>query len=369
MINTLKVGAIKIADCVNRLYDPFKTATFPRHSSLSDVALSFNKELEERFVVDGKFMYELPMPADEGDHALFQGLYTGYLALVGKPVDKAVYNIRALFINGDTLIRGHHQDGSINDTTSNDSATGVLFGLYCLHKYANRAADDLIVKWVQKICDSNYALTDMNGVATKYGKLEDGWRTDPLRITLLLALLSLASKIDCRFDERYEKLYNSYKPLLPYPKVKLLWLDTDYDTHRAAIHLHILWQLTHDTIYAKGLRRLHRISAKSSNCAVNVLCSPVVPDVDLSMLYTFNTAPRTTVEALNSGIVPTVKWGKKLRAVSPLPIYMRGSQEYHWQRNMFSVDEWKGNTVGNISHSNLDFLLVYGLAKRLGIAL
>lgn len=372
IINVSKMLAIWLTDIVNRLINPFEERRFEERADLRELESRFATHLERNFKDEtGLFMYQKPMPEDRGDHALFQGLYIAYRALKGNLLEGEIWGIPAFFVNN-RLIRGRYADGRINDTTSNDSATGMLFGLYCMWQYQNsKPAKELIVKWAQQIIDDGYALADSTGKPTKYGQLENGIKTDPLRITLLLALLSLASRIDRKFIDIYETIYQKHREILPYPKVRLLWLDTDYDTHRAAIHLHILWELTRDTIYKDGLKRLHSITRKENNAWVQVLCSPVIApeELNLTILNTFEYDARirgnVAVDPLEAP--KTVKWGKHTRCVQTLPIRQRGSQEFFWQRNMFSYREWAGNTTPYAYHSGLDFLLVYWMGKRLGL--
>lgn len=371
MINFIKIGAIWFADTINRLFNPFEEAVFAEKADLRDLESRYFKDIEANFKTGGKFLYQKPMPEDAGDHALFQGLYTAMRVLKGQDVTHEMEEIYRLFIDG-TLIRGYHSDGRPNATTSNDSATGMLFALYCIWQYRGPQANALITRWARRIVDANYALTDLNNVATPYGQLERGWKTDPLRITLLLAILALANKIDSyQFERHYEAIYKKYREILPYPKVRLLWWDTDYDTHRAAIHLHVLWQLTRDRCYQRGLRRLHRITKKENNAWVQVLCSPVLEpqELNLTILNTFNPyfRERGNIQTKNSGTVEAVKWGKHKRAKQTLSIWRRGSQDFFWQRNMFSLDEWTGNETANVWHSHLDFLLVYWMGKRMGL--
>lgn len=361
VINLIKVGAIWLCDLINKCWDPFEQATLPTVTvDLPTLEEKLFAHLQTNHVALGGFGYQLPMPDDAGDYALFQGLYLAILSLKKADTTAAFSALKELFING-TLIRGVRKDGTLNDTTSNDSGTGVLFGLWAIKDTV------LIKQWAQKICDAGYALTDLNGVPTQYGQLEQGWKTDPLRITLLLAILALAGR---DFEPHYEKLYAKYRLLLRYPKVKLLWWDTDYDTHRAAIHLRILWDLTRDTVYQDGLRRIHRISRKSNNAWVEALCAPVLErsDVNLSMLYTFTYEDRIkgAIQSINSGTVESVKWGDNVRAKQTLPMNKRGSQEFFWQRCMFSLDEWVGLTEAYVHHSGLDYLICYWLAKWQG---
>lgn len=372
MINYLKVGAIWLTDTVNKLYDPFEKATYSHVQSLNELEEDFFRDIRSRFVKDGHFAYELPLPADRGDCALFQGLYTAMINLKFPhdctEVREANAALGNYFVNS-TLIRGVREDGTFNDTTSNDSATGALFGLYCIWRRGTWEADHTIQRWADRIIDANYALTNLEGEPTKYGQLVDGWRTDPLRLVILLSILKLAA-VTCSgesvYQKHYDKLYRMYRPLLRYPKVRLLWLDTDYDTHRAAIHLHVLWSLTADTVYADGLKRLSRITAKENNAWVQLLCQPF-GDGDYSILNTFHSPRRLlgNIESINN--VESVKWGKRERAKAVLPIDHRGSQEFFWQRNMFSKDEWVGNTSAGAYHSGLDFLLAYWLGIRLGL--
>lgn len=372
LINLIKVGAIWLTDLLNRLR-PFKEKRFTDTADLRDLEERYSKDIETNFKNGGWFLYQKPAPEDSGDEALFQGLYLGMRVLKGANIDREWDAFQSLFQgeHKDILIRGFTADLKMNDTTSNDSATGALFALYCLWQHRGTMANDLIGRWAQRICESNYALTDLNNVRTKYGQLEDGWKTDPLRITLLLAILALAAKVDRNYLDIYDAIYEKYREILPYPKVRLLWLDTDYDTHRAAIHLHILWQLTHDTVYRDGLRRLHRITKPETNAWVQVLCSPVLEpeELNLTILNTFNPwfRDRGNIATKNSGTVLSVKWGSKTLAQQPLPVWRRGSQDFFWQRNMFSLDEWPGVVTPWAHHSHLDFLLVYWMGKRLGL--
>lgn len=385
LVNYAKVGAIWFTDVVNKLYNPFVMP--PEYSPIAIPSLlepQFYADLQLRFMQpSGEFFYQLPRPEDAGDTALFQGLATAMKIMKGTNVDTQLAFIHTLFVNG-TLIRGYDNNGKPNDTTSNDSATGMLFFFYIALWWGTpdvRAkAGALLRLWVNNLRAHNWALVDLQGNPTRYGRLEDGIKTDPLRMTLLLAILSVARIYDPAFGADYEALYLEYRPLLAYPKVKLLWWDTDYDTHRAAIHLHVLYQTTRDTVYRDGLRRIWRITEKERNAWVYTLCSVAMENPDARLIrlslstFDFNRRQLGTVESLNP--VPSVNWPPKLpfnltkpkvRAKSALPFYYRGSQEFFWQRNMFSKNEWVGNTTAHAYHSGLDFLICGWLANRLGI--
>lgn len=381
LLHLLEVGLIWIADTINKFYSPFKASQYG--VLVNDLLVQLEQQLyvhlNTSFVTNGRFKYQLPMPEDEGDAALFQGLYTGMMNLKHTEVTPELRAANAalggFFVDG-VLIRGIRSDGTVNDTTSNDSATGMLFGLYHIWRKGTWEADATIQRWAFKIIESGYALTNLKGVPTKYGQLEDGVKTDPLRITLLLAILALAAHTNVTnqgyFADHYKKLYLKYKLLLKYPKVKLLWWDTDYDTHRAAIHLHVLYNLTGDAVYADGLGRIARITEKENNSWVQILCWPFNgATINTTMMHTFTFEHRIkgNIESLNSPYFPGVKWGDNTRSVTALPMHHRGSQEFFWQRNMFSLDEWVGNAKAGTYHSGLDFLVAYWLAVRLKLSI
>jgi hypothetical protein len=376
IVNYVKVAAIWGTDIVNKLYDPFELPPY----TVGNVAPAlleplFYADMEARFMQpSGEFFYQIPRPEDAGDTALFQGLATGMKILKGVDVSKELEFIHTLFVNG-TLIRGYDNYGKPNDTTSNDSATGMLFFFYVALRWGSPDVRDkagaLLQLWVNNLRAHNWALTNLLGKPTTYGALEDGIKTDPLRMTLILGILAVARAYDPIYGVDYKELYDLYSPILAYPKVKLLWWDTDYDTHRAAIHLHILYWMTQDERYAKGLRRIWRISEKTQNAWVYTLCASALDTVDGSFIrrvlstFDFNRRQQGTLESLNPD-VPSVKWGNNIRCKYALPFDRRGSQEFFWQRNMFSKDEWIAKNWPAPYHSGLDFLLCGWLANRLG---
>jgi hypothetical protein len=381
IVNWIKVFVICLCDTINKLYDPFESNTaLPKVSELPDLDNKFASEIEQEFYLPtGEFLYQHPRPNDAGDTAIWQGIFTGMRILRGDDVSVPLRFLKSLFVDN-ALVRGYYPDGTANDTTSNDSATGPLFAFYCALRfgdaYTKEQAGKILVPWAKNLKSHGWALVDRNGQPTAYGRLDNGILTDPLRITLLLAILALASAYDPTFHDDYAALYRKYHPILAYPKVKLLWLDTSYDTHRAAIGLHILYWLTRDEVYKKGLQRIWRITSKENNAWVATLCAEALEALTNSyaqfvyriadILGTFDYQKRQlgNMESLNPDW-PSVKWGDKIRAKSPLPLNRRGSQDFFWQRHPFSRDEWVGITHPDTFHSGLDFLVCYHLAKRL----
>lgn len=377
-INWLKVLVVWLADTINRLYDPFEyNHDLAPVDTLENLDKKFAAELDAEFMMpSGEFLYQHPRPNDAGDTAIWHGVCCGMRILRGDDVSQQFKFLRSLFING-ALIRGYWEGtNEPNDTTSNDSATGPLFAFYCALRFGNETlkseVEAILLPWAENLKKNNWALANLKGQPTKFGQLENGIMTDPLRITLLLAILSLASAYDSKYLVDYNKLYDKYKPILAYPKVKLLWLDTSYDTHRAAIALHVLYWMTKDKVYKKGLQRLWRISGKTNNVWVYTLCAEALDKEETglidSVLQTFDYKKRQlgNMESLNNDW-PSVKWGDKLRAKKALPINRRGSQDFFWQRHPFSLSENVGNIIPGCYHSGLDFLVCLNLAKRLNV--
>lgn len=387
--NVVKVGVIWLTDIINWCYYPFtlqQTYGLPAQN-LQNLEALFDADLEARFIQPtGEFIYTLPKPADSGDTALFQGLATGMKILRGDDVTKELAFIKTLFPNN-RLIRGYYNDGTMNDTTSNDSATGAIFFFYCALKYGTpilqAEAVNILMPWLRQLKVDNWALCAQNGTPTTYGVLDNEVLTDPLRITILLALLALSIYASSsEFVGDYAEIYKKYKPILSYPKVKVLWYDTKYDTHRAAINLHVLYAITNDKRYKDGLQRIWRITKKENNVWVYTLCYSALDtnaenSVVATMLSTFDFAKRQLgdVQSLNDD-QPSLNWPKKLpfgvttpivRCKYPLPLNKRGSQDFFWQRDMNSLDEWVGNTTADVYHSGLDFLICYHLAKQQGL--
>jgi len=375
LVNWIKVIGIWVCDVVNCVRSPFvENVDMPVMSPL----LSYTEELFYNHIQQyfmrgtGEFLYEKPRPESAGDTTLWHGIYTGMAIMRGDEVTPEYNFLATLFDSNGRLGRGfiYDQDyyGTLNLTTSNDSATGVLWAFYCAYRWGtstDRARfGRLLLTWVKSLKANGWALVNDKDEPTKYGKFVNGALTDPLRLTLLLAVLRLAACYDAIYLTDYLELYHKYRPILPYPKVSLLWWDTSYDTHRAAINLHILFNLTSDRRYLKGLERLYRISKKQCNPWVNALCGRG-RIADILKSFDVQTRLKGDVITFNSDW-PTVKWGKKVRALKALPIYRRGSQDFFWQRHPFLINDWPLNDVPGAYHTGLDFLVCYWLAKRTG---
>ncbi len=403
MINWLKVVLIRLTDFINRFepFDEFTRPVQPKYpETLEDKAIKFENDLE-RFWVDGFLQYNLP--PNSGDQCLWHGMYTALSALrySVKGTEGSLHELKCCvsglrrhqrrgYEDDARLIRGCRADGSFEDEVSNDQATGHLLGIYFLWRYGDiecrAAARDLIAGLADELLDHNYALINAQGQPTKHGQLIQGVKTDPLNLTLCLAILRAAEAMthDPAYLWHYNKLVELYKPILPYANVRLLWWAKTHHAHRAAIHYSILCDLEdeHDIhrLYLKGLIRTWKMERKAASPWIYYLVrrQVLVDPADLqNCLKHLNEMTledkRFNAEKINSvnaefwrerGI-KFFKWGKHLRASQPLPRHFIGSQDFHDQRHPYAVDDWVGNGTGNIQHNGMDYLICYYGLKSL----
>lgn len=388
MFSWLKVAVIKLADAVNKVTDPwvpFTRNTMPAAGTLKDKADAFEADFISRFFDSSTSFFQYMIPWNTGDQSLWHGIASTMFAIRnqvvkdGKMLDACAAGLAKHQPNG-FLMRGKVGD-KIEWSTSNDQASGHLAGLYFTGQ------KDLAKQWAAQIIDHKYAMTEPDGTVTKFGQLENGILTDPLRLTLLLAILKYAGE-----DAHYKKLLSRYGNLVEFPKVSLntipKWgtIGKTYDTHRAAIHLSILADL--DPLcgwYRDGLSRMLPDAVKEGNIWVVLLClrqsldhvngESVVPTIK-KVLAEFDVKARLqgNIERINSTNasyweplgVKFKNWGGEILATQPLPRWTCGSQDFYFQRNLRSVDNWAGNKTADTFHPGLDFLLCYWLARALG---
>lgn len=396
LANWFKVAAIWLTDLINRFepFDEFTRPVEPKYpETLDEKAVKFENDLES-FWVDGFLQYNLP--PNSGDQCLWHGMYTALSALRYN-VKESDGSLRELmncvsglrrhqrrgFEDYPRLIRGCRADGTYEDEVSNDQATGHLLGIYFLWRYGSLecrgAARDLISGLADELLDHNYAFVNAAGEPTKHGQLIQGYKTDPLNLTLCLAILRVAAELthDPAYQWHYEQLVEKYKPLLPYANVRLLWWMKTHHAHRAAIHYSILCDLEDDhdihRMYLKGLIRTWKMERKTANPWIyylmrrQVLMDPGELENVKKHLEEFTLEDkRYNVERINSTRAPNFRWGGRRRAYQPLPRWQVGSQDFFWQRHMYSVDDWIGNTESNaLRHNGMDYLICYYGLKSL----
>lgn len=384
MFSWLKVAAIKLTDAINKVTDPwapFTRNTMPAAGTLKDKAAAFEMDFIGKFFDSSTSFFHYMIPWNTGDQSLWHGIASTMWSIRnqvvkdGKMLAASIDGLAKHQPNG-FLMRGKVGD-KIEWSTSNDQASGHLAGLYFTGQKA------LAKQWAAQIIDHKYAMTEPDGTVTKFGQLENGILTDPLRLTLLLAILKYAGE-----DAHYTKLLSKYGALVQYPKVSLntipKWgtIGKTYDTHRAAIHLSILADLDRSCLYyVDGLQRMVPDATQDGNIWVMLLAARAGVKVDTAIirkvLAEFDVKARLqgNIERINSTNaayweplgVKFKNWGGEILATQPLPRWTCGSQDFYFQRNLRSVDNWAGNKTADTFHSGLDYLLCYWLARGLGI--
>lgn len=391
--NVVKVGGIWLADIINHLHDPFEEFDRPEelkyHEWLHEKAGKFEVDLQDFFQPD-RSIYHYNIPFNSGDQCLWHGITTAMYALkysVTKnqaDLDRLVQCTYGLVqhqlvpVNGGPvrLIRGWRPDNTYEDEVSNDQVSGHLIGIYFLWKYGDIACRDvakvLIAGLADELAINDNKLINEDGSVTKHGSLENGLYTDPLNLTLCLAIYRTAYQItgERMYLARYDMLVKKYRPLVPYANVRLLWWEKTHHAHRAAIHYSILCDLETDhdlnRAYLAGLLRTWRMERKSANPWIYFLMrrvclyDPEHIDKCRKHLKEFTLEDKQyNVQRINSDRVETFQWGKHRRARQPVARWRAGSQDFFWQRHMYSADDWVGNAVGNVRHNGCDFLIAY----------
>ncbi len=424
LIELIKATAIRSADCLNALNDPFPAfdrPAFPKRDgkSLVDLESEFYSDLTGNFwACDGRILvHRLPIAdirtLDLGDQAIWHGVHCAMLAMRYSVSDgdqrsrtyaDLVEATKGLLlhqtVHGEPvprLIRGVSDDLKIwQDDASNDSLTGHIFGIYALWKWGPTSLQPVCVQLAlgigTELLGHNNALVGPDGKSTTYGSLIAGWKTDPLRLTLALAVYAMASTITKQpaFMKAYSDLYRQYKPLVVYPKVKLWWIENQNDAHRAAMHLAMLADLTTGEAnerYMDGLERLHDMTAKLGNVWVNALVAlgravqyPNDRAVALKVLSEFtledkqsNPGKDNSTPAREATIreqIPSFKrilWNGTYMANQPLPRWMARTQDFFWQRNLRSLDPGSSGGAPDSRLNGGDFLAAYWLSRITGI--
>lgn len=416
--NIVKVGGIWLADTINWLWNPFDKFTRPvvlkRTESLDSKAIQFETELNKFY--DQEVVYNSTInwdgtSADQGDQALWHGVTVAMRAIkysVTKDpndLEKVREGMTGLLVHQTAalgparrLIRGVTNPAyphiTFIDDVSNDGATGHLLGIYYAWKYGDAnikaEASNLIKGLADEILNNNYCLIGPTGAPTTYGTLINGWLTNPMCLTLCMAILLTASTIT--EDNTYLKAYWDVKDiygsagLYKYPKVSFLTWNNWNDDHRAAIHLSILADLdVNNHGYIKGLKRIWRLNKNTGNAWVAYLCGkhfdikneiqPCITLLNESYVEDFNNVQKINSEnatsANNLGIeinaysIASFMQGQFV-STQPLPRWRTGAQDFRYQRCPYSVDDWVGNATISQWFFGVDFLISYWGFKQIG---
>jgi hypothetical protein len=416
--NILKVGLIWLADTINWLWNPFDKFIRPmvlKYPEPLDVkAQKFESKLQQFYhdniVYDSTISWGVNFD-DVGDECLWTGITVAMIAIkYSVTKDPADLKMIRQGVEGLTLhqvaslepvrrlIRGVQDPlnphTSFIDDVSNDGASGHLLGIYYAWKYGDDdvklIANVLIRGLADEILNHNYCLVGPTGAPTTYGTLIDGWKTNPMGLTLCMAILLVASTIT--EDNTYLNAYWNVKEiygsagLYKYPKISLCTWNNWNDDHRAAIHLSILADLdVHNREYIKGLKRLWRLNKNTGNAWIAYLCGQhfEIPKEELQscikLLNEFYVEDENNIQKVNSNNPEVGKLGIEINEYSvaeflqgdlvstqPLPLWWSGSQDFRWQRCPYSADTWVGNTFSTQVFFGVDFLCAYWSFKQRG---
>jgi hypothetical protein len=410
--NIFKVGVIWAADMINWIWNPFDSFTRPMtleySESLATKAAKFETTLTQFYhngiVYDSTISWGVNFD-DVGDEALWHGITVAMWSLkysvTKDPNDlekirqgMVGLNLHQTASGGAVrrLIRGVQDPNNplttFIDDVSNDGASGHILGVY----YAWLYGDDAIKQQAQvlargiadEILNNNYCLIGPTGTSTTYGQLINGWITNPMCLTLCLAILKVASTITS--DPKYETAYNNVLEvygcayLYKYPKVSFLTWNNWNDDHRAAIHLSILADLdtANSEKFTDGLKRLWKLNRNSGNAWVAYLCgrhfsiSSTELNPSITLLNEFYVENENDTQKINSTNPAVATLGIKIKkyvilwfmrgelvSTQTLPLWWTGAQDFRWQRCLYSSDDWIGTTTPNQIFFGVDFLVAY----------
>lgn len=407
LFNSIKVLGINLLDIGNKIYSPYDAFTRPampkEQKKLSELECEFYQDLVTNFwgCNHQVLLHRIPLPQgsplDMGDQAIWHGFNTGILALRSHVMANAnsmdiLDVVKGLKLHQTIhtevkprLIRGVDEYCKTwQDDASNDSATGHLFGIYLGWKFGPEPLRPLFAELAlglaEELREHHHALVRSDGTPTPYGALEQGWLTDPLRISLALAIYAVASKIASpSFQLSYDALYKKYAAIVSYPKVTFLWKDNPNDTHRAAAHLAILSDLTKQLRYRQGLDRIRDMVEKDGNIWVNALCAWGIGSsrqndrpMALKVLSEFTLVDKQFNQGkANYPVTPydikAVKVDGTWRSKQPLPRHAVRSQDFFWQRNLHSIDVGSAGQPADSRLNGADYIGAYWLSRYTNI--
>lgn len=437
MLSWLKAKVLKLAEVVHREpYQEFTRPFFPAdpNKSLANITKEAESDFEDFKIFGGRIAVNYLMRdgfTDTGDQAIWHGFYTAMQAWKyavtqsredALKLETYVDGLRlhqptqndGIFVNditkyGSILCRGvRESDLAIQWDASNDSACGHLAGLWWAWQHGTYTikvrTSNLMSAWASDILYHEGALVNPTGKITRYGGLDQGIKTDPLRITLLMAIYGAAYRMtgSGRFFNAAQRTASSYRHLIPWGKTRIFSIDNHADTHRAAVQLRIMSECAAFEVYRKeireGMDRLFDIGYKQENAWICLMAGQYISPYPTNLSFDWwvkgvlsefsvekkkwnvtvdNVAAsgdRTIDFIKNDGhdgftiwLSQVKKWGHQLVALNPLPIWARGSQDFVWQRHPYSVRDWSGQTRGDTRHNCGDFLAIYWLARHIGL--
>lgn len=365
MISYLKGYGIRTALWLTDMFEPFEEFTRPEELA-SSLSLAYKADLMResfsKFIIRNgtttlsRLSLDPLQPEDIGDQALWHGVYSAFVYVNPKFAEGLMDHQP----NG-RLIRGIDSNGRAEDYASNDSACGHLVGLAA---YDLRAEAEM---WAKNVRDAGGCLLDPDNKPTKYGVLDNGWKSDPLRITLLLAIYKLGG-----LEKEHQALKRKHYGMLAYPYARLLWWGNYQDLLRGALQLNYLAKQDPDTVFRKGLLSLMKIARKHGNVFVMALCGEIVGFTEADRELALKVMREFPIKDLNRGVqlsekMPHTKWGEELVARQPLPKWKKWNQDFEWQRNPYALDSRLPAGEADSYLNGGDYLAAYNLGLKIGL--
>lgn len=371
-------------------------------------------------------MDRVPPALDTGDQATWQGIYAAmvaykYARAKSDVLQASITRLLKGMVQHQTfhkepaprLIRGYDRTQKTRvwqDDASNDTLTGHFAGLYFILRFGpieqRLLALELLANISRELIENKMCLIRADRTPTTYGKIINGVLTEPLQMTLALAILTVADHygLHPQAARMRDEVYTKYAPMIPYPKTVLGTLENWNDDHRAALHLSILaledksprmqelvqqgllrlWGLLKNrgNVWVNGLLALgmgdtiqHDVATEMRRQALLVLGEYELEDkrfdlqTDWSGTFDGHTYPGQTVLSCEG-----VAWRPRIisinsnpRSTQPMPHWCCSSQDFIYQRHRYSCRDWLGNTRPSQRFNGGDFLAAYHVNVLAGI--
>ncbi|MBI5596974.1 MAG: hypothetical protein HY928_12855 [Elusimicrobia bacterium] len=436
LVSEAALGALRFWDAFHISLDP--SLEFSRSTRraderpLTEQARDMERDLDADFTALGGrlFLIDTP-PVQVGDVCLWQGVFAAEAALRaaggGLPADKgraarALEGLRHLSSKGRPIARSVYPaslatepgggwsfaDGrwKWKEDASVDSMAGWVFGVLMVRELVPELrpeADSLILGFAAALKGNGYRLRNGDGTLTRFNRVGGGWVNSPPGVLSTLAVLKAAARADpagpwgaahARFVAEGQDRWGAYA------SGPLLWKNKTTNHNIAFLSLSSALLSEDDparqTVYARGLVRLHRLVERTGNSFWTYLSlwsleragfgeaerdrevalwmarrRLHLARAKVAMLEWQYPACKVKREVVNSSRadLPFSRWPffGRLALRQPLPLWERPPADFVWQRSAYSLDDWVGYAQEPPQRfSPLDFLVAYRLGLAVG---
>jgi hypothetical protein len=406
IFNQLKSSILLLVDACSIL-EPFKpitrTANIIDPRSRSEKAKIYWDDIQASWIKGGMFYWSM-FPNDLGDMAIWHGLYATACAFKGDipALTVALDGMKKLQNLGglerihrgvDTVGGTHAVDPSRKyyedtgyifiDDVSESTLIGHLFGLWAI-QYCDIPgtlkfkAKMMSVHLAAQVSSDGYQLLNHDGTGAKFGNLQPGIATAPIRLAALACLLLMGDR-----TTEYEKLLKENLDTICHPETHLLWYNAAYAQILAYLILTILVNLDTNATRKKKFKDAMLLQWSKTKDQGNALYLYLLAmstgfseaayfKQALMILDEFNLdatkGPLSKGPPRNNNMSPVGVtfqdwgWGSKKKRISlqPVPVWQREPVDFIWQRTPYSI-----NPRSNYSYNGLDFCLAYYLGEHL----